>query len=206
MHRAFRDLHGLRFLQIGANDGQRNDPIFSFIRAFGWHGTLVEPNLDFVVKLESLHRRAPRIRIVPAAIAEGRATRPFYRIDASIPGLPNFAQGLATLDYNRILTACRDLGLSDSGIVQDMIDVIVWSDLDPESRLAETEVLVIDAEGYDLTLLRLWDWQRVRPPIVHFEHACADPAEYRHFLGELSGYGYDYVVEGDNTTAFLPLH
>jgi len=41
------------FAQIGANDGQRNDPINTYVRKYGWSGILIEPQpkvFDALVK------------------------------------------------------------------------------------------------------------------------------------------------------------
>src|SRR5687767_667926 len=34
------------FVQIGANDGRRGDPVFQFIRQYRWRGLLLEPQPD----------------------------------------------------------------------------------------------------------------------------------------------------------------
>jgi hypothetical protein len=33
----------VRFIQIGANDGIKNDPVHAFIKKYYWTGILVEP-------------------------------------------------------------------------------------------------------------------------------------------------------------------
>ena len=37
------------FIQIGANDGQWNDPIYKFIRRDRWSGILIEPQKLFLI-------------------------------------------------------------------------------------------------------------------------------------------------------------
>lgn len=41
----------IQFVQIGANDGQWNDPIYKFIRRDKWTGLLIEPQKDIYNRL-----------------------------------------------------------------------------------------------------------------------------------------------------------
>lgn len=206
LHRAFSRLENLCFVQVGANDGQRNDPIAGLIQRFNWHGTLIEPRMEYFSKLQNLHGKNPALRIVQAAIADRQSVMPLFYIDPTEPNLPDFAGGLSTLDRSRIDEACRDLGLPPSAILQEEIRALRWQDLDPETPLSKTNVLVIDTEGLDITLLRLWDWNQSLPSVVHFEHACAQSDDYYSFIRKIRGYGYEIVTEGGDTTAFLPSH
>ena len=45
------DSPGFYFLDIGANDGVTNDPIFPFIEERGWRGLAVEPDPEPAPKL-----------------------------------------------------------------------------------------------------------------------------------------------------------
>ena len=203
LHRTFPSLVGRRFIQVGANDGRLEDPLNQPIRQFGWTGTLIEPRGVFSAKLARLHAGQPGIRIVPAAIAEQRGHRKLFYIAPETPHLPDFAAGLATLDRTRIETACRDLGIASEQIREETVDAIRWQDLEPATPLAATEILVLDTEGYDTVLLRLWPWSTCRPAVVHFEHACVSPAEHQAMLGDLRGRGYEIVTDGGDTTAYI---
>lgn len=204
LHRAFDDLRGLRFIQVGANDGQMSDPIAPLIKSFHWQGALIEPRPRFAGQLRRLHGHNAALRIVQAAIAAQRGRQILYYLDASAPGLPEFANGLATLERTRIETACRDLQLPADRIREETIETLRWQDLEPDTLLAETDVLVTDVEGMDIPLLRLWDWTRALPGVVHFEHSCAPREDYHAFLEELCTRGYEIVTEGGDTTAFRP--
>ncbi|HET6992529.1 MAG TPA: hypothetical protein VFJ43_14445, partial [Bacteroidia bacterium] len=43
------------FVQIGSNDGKKNDPLHSYIRKNGWKGILVEPDPANFKKLVSYY-------------------------------------------------------------------------------------------------------------------------------------------------------
>jgi hypothetical protein len=202
--RAFADPRGRRFIQVGANDGSREDPLQMPIRQLGWTGTLIEPRAVFCAQLRRRYANRPDLRIVQAAIAEAQGAQTLYFLDPTTPRLPDFAAGLATLDRQRLETACRDLGLDAGQIREETITTLGWADLEPATHLDATEILVLDTEGHDAVLLSQWPWSRSRPAVVHFEHACLGPDAHHAVLDDLRGRGYQIVIEGGDTTAFLP--
>jgi hypothetical protein len=205
LHQSFQNLRELQFIQVGANDGKRCDPLFPFIRDYGWKGTLIEPRKVFFQALQKLHGNNPAIRLVQAAITEDLSDRHLYFINPNLKGLPDWTLGLATLDKQRLEKACSELGLSNESICEEMIQCLPWEGLQPGTNLSLTDVLVVDAEGYDLTLLNLWNWTQRRPKIIHFEHACSPLQDYFDFLKKASCLGYAMVTHGVDTTLFLPL-
>lgn len=203
--RSFSSLNHLRFIQVGANDGSRQDPIVGLIRDFKWSGILVEPREPFIQSLKNRYAHRPEIRPVHAAITADCSHSTLYYINPAIPGLPDWTPGLATLDRERIRSACRDLGLSFEAVLEEKVPCLTWEKLLHDYGTEQTDVLVLDTEGFDVPLLNLWDWENRRPRVVHFEHACTAPDKYHDLVERLHRYGYESVTEGPDTTFFLPL-
>lgn len=204
LHRSGLHRSPVRFIQIGANDGQRYDPIAQHIRDRGWSGTLIEPRGLYFRALKQRYADHPRIRLVQAALAADRSERTLYYIESNESVLPDWVHGLATLERQRIENACRELGLPPESIHGETVPCIRWKDLEPATRLDETDLLVLDAEGYDIPLLNLWDWEHHRPRIVHFEHACGPEKDYFELLSKLRALGYESVADACDTTLYLP--
>src|SRR5262245_27368062 len=77
-----RALHpGFFFVNIGANDGVSNDPIYPFLREHAWRGIVVEPFAPLLEELRSNYRDFSGIIFEQAAIAA--APRPFYYLPVS---------------------------------------------------------------------------------------------------------------------------
>lgn len=198
------DPRHLTFLQIGAHDGIRNDPIYRWIVECGWRGTLVEPMPDFAATLRRLHAGRTDVCVVEAAITVDRNATPLplYRVDPSLPGLPPWAQGLTTLDPERMRQAARDLDISPESFLR-----VPVTTMDPAALLAglvspSPDIVVIDTEGYDIRLARALLQAGCRPTILHFEHACCTPEDRFALLRELTDSGYETVSFGADTTAF----
>ena len=64
------------------------------------------------------------------------------------------------------------------------------------------DLLHIDAEGYDLELLKLFDFERITPPIVRFEHVHLSRSDWDEAVRLLARYGYRVLREEYDTTAY----
>lgn len=198
----FPALHGLRFLQIGGHDGVRNDPIHRWIRDCGWTGCVVEPMPDFADRLRKLHAQRPGIRVLECAIADNPGSTLLYRIDSPGTDLPEWAEGVATLDRARAVEAAQALGLSADALVTQSVTSITMAELLSRFRSPGPDIVVIDTEGYDIRLASALLDQGCRPTLLHFEHACAPASDWWPLLQRLHGLGYDVAIHGADTTAY----
>jgi methyltransferase, FkbM family len=202
IHWLFPDLHGLRILQIGANDGVRNDPLYPWIRDYRWSGCLVEPMPDFAARLRQLHDQSPGIEIVEAAVGINGGSAVLHYIDPSLTGLPTWASGLATLDPNRARDAAVSLGLSPANVLTRSVAMITVQELLARFDPTEPQLVAIDTEGFDIKLATVLLEAGCRPRILHFEHACVSASERWAFVQHLHALDYETVSFGGDTTAF----
>ncbi len=192
--------HGGRvnFIQIGANDGLRNDPLRPLIVRDDWQGVFVEPlpTVFPLLKRNYAYLNRPGLIFVNAAVTcAGAGNLPFWSLD------PNYLATLpleVRLDYQRKASFNRNHVLG-----------FLPPDLEPEKVLQSTPVpclgpgeilqrhlprrplhlLAIDVEGYEGTLIPGIDFSVVAPEAVFFEveHLGADRQRvYDH----LQRYGY----------------
>ena len=202
--RLFPDLIGLVFIQVGANDGQRVDPIHHFVKRHQWSGVLVEPVPELFRALTKTYSCNSRLQLVQAAVDLQSGQRPIFhlRTDLSRP-LPDWAWGLATFDLNQLRGTIRQLGLTDEAITSTEVATITWSALWERVPSKRCDVLVVDTEGYDVTLLRGAELATRRPRVVHFEHALISLTDRLSFYQELMSAGYEIATDGPDTTAWL---
>jgi FkbM family methyltransferase len=196
--KTFRSLENLRFLQIGANDGRRNDPICRLVDRFDWHGVFVEPDPAMMARLQE-HRPGPRFVHVPFAVARQTGRLVFYGMQGE--GLPEFANGLGTLSRERIEDAAKHLEKFQPRIVETEIDCLSVSDL-----LAKVgtgfDVCVIDVEGLDYEIVRLLAESNALPAVVHYEHKCLSEQDRDAGFHLLMKRGYNLLVSEDDCTAY----
>ncbi len=196
-------LCGLAFVQVGANDGRRADPLARFIDPCKWSGLMLEPLPHNFTGLERQRGGNPRLTLRQAAVDSARGKRTIYDLRPGLPGLPDWAGGLASFDRSRVVTAARELGLDDQDVVAYEVDTITWDEVWRTFGERCCDLLVLDTEGYDIALLRMAGLAARRPRLIHFEHACVSADERFTFYRELVALGYDITTQGGDTTANL---
>src|SRR5580700_9172972 len=77
--RVFPSLDRLNFIQVGANDGVRGDPIRRYITACEWSGLLIEPLPALFAELQRNNAGNPRLDFPNAAVADRAGERPLYK-------------------------------------------------------------------------------------------------------------------------------
>ena len=68
------------FVQIGSNDGMKNDPLNKYIRKNGWQGILVEPDLTNFRKLINNYAQVNGLIFENVGIGPERGEMLFYRL------------------------------------------------------------------------------------------------------------------------------
>jgi FkbM family methyltransferase len=203
LHR-FPVLENLNFIQVGANDGRRADPIAAYLEPCAWSGLMFEPLAANFAALERRHGKNPRLRLHRAAVDTVAGRRLVYDIDrAAHPSLPDWAYGLGSFSRERELTASQELGLGENAVIAEEIATLAWDDVWRDFGPRRCDLLVLDTEGYDVTLLRAAGLAQRRPCMIHFEHACVPANERLAFYRELIDLGYELATDEPDTTAWL---
>jgi len=202
LHRAFSTFEGIRFLQIGAHDGIRNDPLNPLLRRWNWPGVRVEPHPAYFAALQ--RQTLPGVEVLQAAVTPEDGSFELYFIDPAQLGLPDWSAGLATLDHEKIIQSCSFLNLPESAIRKTTVEGLSWKTLLDRLKHPKIDLLCLDVEGMDVPLLRQWDFNRHRPPTVFFEHGRAETNEKWQLYQSLAEFGYEITTEGADTAAFLP--
>ena len=68
------------FVQVGSNDGKKNDPLYTHIRQKGWKGILVEPDPINFTKLKETYNNQSGLIFENTGIAPESGTLVFYKL------------------------------------------------------------------------------------------------------------------------------
>jgi FkbM family methyltransferase len=199
---AIRDLMArepdIFFLQIGAHDGVSYDPIHDYVRQFHWKGLLVEPQPAIFQKLTENYAAEKQLLFENSAIAPQDGTIELHC----------FAHASAE-DHASMLTSTRKhyLALNGDGH-RGALKTITVPALSLESLLAKHRVervnlLQIDTEGFDFEIIKMIDFQRIKPEIIHYENNFLNrrqKSECSRILGEQN---YSLLNLGIDTIAYL---
>jgi FkbM family methyltransferase len=186
-------------VQIGANDGTAGDPLVEGFRKSRWSGLLVEPVPHLYELLVARYRDRPEVQTERAAISTRDGEAPLYRL-RTVPGqTPEWFNQLATLDREVLLKHRSSIPEIDSLLIEERVPTVRLDTLLARHGISRIDLLVIDAEGYDLEILRTLDLTRFRPTLLMFEHQHLSENDKQASFALLRTAGYDFreTPEGD---------
>jgi FkbM family methyltransferase len=170
----------VNFVQIGANDGLRNDPFREFIVQKGWKGILVEPLPDVLALLKrnyAAHRN--KLRFVNAAITATDGSMTFFGFSEN---LLNSLSIEKRLDYQRKASFSRTHvehyvpQQHRWGITETQVQCLSMTSLLQQHWNGEPiHLLAIDAEGHEPNIIKAIDFDTFKPETIFYEsHTLGD--------------------------------
>lgn len=187
------------FIQIGANNGIDFDDFYAMVVHHDLDGLVVEPIPDYFQALRYAYARHPKVVPINAAVHPTATSMAMYRVDPSSVTI-NWQHGLASFDRNHLLRH----EVPENAIVEEKVDCLSFAKLleyVPAGR--HIDVLAIDTEGFDAEILRMIDFDRIRPNIIRFESKHMDESDLVHFTSLLNSIGYDVLSQDLDCLAIL---
>jgi FkbM family methyltransferase len=195
------------FVNVGANDGVSNDPIYPFIVTYGWRGIAVEPNERMFARLKQNLGRFPGVVFENAAVAERSGTRDFYLVEDDVPESLSWVHQNGSLHEGYLR---KTIGLMrtyefrgpvpadlESKIRKSTVPCLSFDDLMRKHGAERVDFLNVDTEGNDYQLIRTIDLERWRPSVIFFEDTTMTPEELRETEQRLHGLGYSLLDKYD---------
>ncbi len=210
----------LRIVQVGANDGRINDPLYTIIKRHvdSTSILLIEPQVEVVEFLRdnySFHREA----IIWSGAIGATDRLSFYRlmpefydifIKRYLEDSPSYRvpSGFTSTNYDHVLKHIAGnlpKDLSPEDVIEEVsyrcapllsvIDSIGWSD-------RSIDVLQVDAEGGDDEVLYASSLSTTSPVIINYEHLHLGRERQYDLTNYLGRLGYKYVIyDSANTMA-----
>lgn len=158
-----------RFLQIGSNDGIRDDHLRKHILSHGLHGLMVEPNPGPFARLQSLYSKTEGIVLANCAVGPEVGQRNLYVFaDQEEKGVP--LDLYSAFDRQQLERVKHRNGYR-SAIRSILVEVQTIHNLIDRYGLQDASLLIIDTEGYDFEILKSIDLQVFQPRLIQMEHS-----------------------------------
>ena len=212
-----RGRDSIRFLQIGTNDGLINDPIIKFIVRDKWQGVRVEPLNAPLVYLNFLHGGNDGVKPVQCLIGAETGSAELFQVSFS---KKRWATGIASMDrsnlqrmvdngyikskankYNEALPADKK-----DWIISETLEIREINQFISEHFKAGLEILQMDVEGLDHSLIMALNLQIHSPSIIAFEIMHLSPKELEQCESKLKGHGYSIIISGGDMLAYKSDH
>lgn len=193
------------FVQIGANDGMRYDPIHGLITKAKEKvaGICIEPVDEYFKELQNTYKDFPAIKLMRAAIHNTRTEALIYKMSNGVIDVEERLKGMASFDKTNFT---KD-GIPESMIVTEQVPCLSFSELIAQENVKKLHLLQIDAEGYDLQIIRSIDFESIKPRVINFEHrweyGLQPQEEIFSVFKVLVDSGYQIVLNGNDALAYL---
>ncbi len=199
------------FIQIGAADGKRADPIYHFVKRYKWEGILVEPLPDVFELLKKNYNNVSGLNFENVAISEKNEIREMSRIPLSAVEenrVPRWAFGISSLVPEKTVFSHKNSSkevfenLQKEKITENVKCITLKSLLD-KYKIKEIDVLQIDTEGYDVNIINQINFSEFKPKVINFEWQWLIEKEKDSITKHLTSFGYFLYNCGEDMLASL---
>lgn len=198
LERRARQAGRLRFVQIGANDGVRFDDLYRFATSHTASGLVVEPISIYFERLSLNYHDYPAIVPVRAALHPTLDQATMYYVDPAKAGdLPDWTAGIASLDA----THHQRSGVNSEQMISEIVPCKPLMTLLKEYGIDELDYLQVDAEGFDAEVIRMIDFETIRPAWIRFERTHLSEGDREDVRVRLKSAGYRVRSRGTGTDA-----
>lgn len=177
-------------VQIGAFDGVSFDPLWPVLRDMRLRTLRVEPHPTYFTQLALLHQKDAHVTCENVAIADRDGEVTLYYIEP-FAGMPPWAAGVST-----VMRGVNWLERFPGRIRSVQVRAARFRTLLERTAFPFPDVLVVDAEGYDLAIVE----QALAlgtPRIVTFEIVCLANGLAR-AKQLMEPHGYRLLASGDD--------
>jgi FkbM family methyltransferase len=185
-------------VQIGASDGERNDPLRNYILKYPGliNAVLVEPLPDAVENLQKLYQGSQYVKICHAALSYVDGKQKIYSV---VKDCPYMADQLSSFDRNHLL----DNGVKSKHIETIEVDTVRLESLYSKYNLQSVDLFQIDTEGFDKEIVKmlLKMPSSFHPEAINFEHLHVPENELSHLCQLLQDAGYGFARSDWDTFA-----
>lgn len=189
------------FIQVGANNGVRYDPIFRVVNEMNIEGIVIEPIKEYYDELIKNYSKNSGVIPVNVAIYSENTNLAIYRVSKN-SDLPDWANGIASLDPNHH----KKTKIPEVNMIKETVQGITFEVLIKDYNINRVDFLQIDTEGYDYNILKLFPFDKFKPKLIHFEHSLENGnmsfEQYDEIHSMLIRMGYRTIMNINDTICY----
>jgi FkbM family methyltransferase len=189
------------FIEIGAYDGESNDPIYKLVKRFRWSGVLIEPQKDQFDLLIKNYQGVDGLYFENIAIAEKDGTKSFFGVRST--EYDNNTHGQLNSFKKDVILKHRHLVKNlDERIYETKVKSLTLASLVKKYSIIKLNVISIDTEGFDFEIIKQIDFNSLKPEIIIFEHKHLGQEDQISCFSYLKDNGYEVMVGRYNSLAY----
>jgi FkbM family methyltransferase len=199
------------FIQIGANDGITGDDLRHYIEKYSWHGILVEPVPYVFERLKKNYNGFSNLIFENSGISCQSGFANFYSISENDLENNNLFDNYHTYKIDQLSSFDKKTIMKHSYmhpnfedlIIEIEIPVLNIHDLMEKYQVTQLDLLQVDTEGFDFEILKIFDFEKIAPKIVIFEHQHLKHREYKGLIRKLRKSGYKSYKNNFDTVSIF---
>jgi FkbM family methyltransferase len=185
------------FVQIGAFDGQMDDPASEYVRMGKMKCLLVEPIETSFQKLKTFYEGKPNVHLVQAAIGHSDGNIVMFKVKPGVKSDTIFSGGWTSFDKAHLLKH----KVPENEIEQVSVACLSLKSLLAKFHLRKVDVLQIDTEGFDAEIVKMALMLDDVPECINFENAHLSLETKSELYDLLTRTGYLFSHDRGNTLA-----
>lgn len=190
------------FVQIGANDGVTDDPIYKLVSEHKLKGLLVEPLPDVFELLKKNYENNNLVKAVNLAVHPTAKNMSLYRIKEE-EFLGKAASGKSSFSKEHLLKWKKKVDNLEELIIEEKVNCLHLMELLTQENINQVDLMQIDVEGFDFEVIKMIDFDKIKPSIIHYEHDHLSIDDTKSCLELLVKQGYKILSEKNDTIAYL---
>lgn len=187
------------FIQIGSNDGVRNDPIHEYVIKYNWRGILIEPVKYLFDRLLINYQNRQGLIFENVAISNKNEIRSLYRVNELETG-PGTLWGSFSKEHIQQLVERHD---TRKAVVAEEVRCISFHELIKKHNVKKIDLLHIDAEGCDYEILKQIDFAEIKPQMILYENQSLIQDDQQQSVDFLQKAGYYVIQKSADNFAYL---
>jgi len=183
-------------VQIGANDGYFDDPLYSFLKSNpNAKGILVEPQLKPFESLKDLYGDRDSLGLINAAVADSNGKLTLWKPQLSLPE-DKFGDSLARINpvqIDSIMNRHPIRKIKGYSLASEEVEAVTLQRVFDESGIEPSivDIFFCDTEGADIGIVNQLIDSGARPKLLQYEHILAIDDEVAMLNRRLLALGYD---------------
>ena len=190
-----------KFIQVGANDGMSFDHLYDFVVKRDSKGIVIEPLKEFFQKLElNYFKFKDIIKINKAVHPTSKEVYIYKVVENALSKYPLWVQGSASFDSEHLKKLNIDSkDISKLTVICDNLMNIYIQNY----HFTLVDYLQIDTEGFDFEVLKMIDFNLLKPSIIKYEHTNLNKIDLTKSIRLLRDNGYFIFYETEDIIACL---
>lgn len=189
--------YSFNFIQVGANDGVSFDFLYDFVIQRNSEGLVIEPVKEYFDELVENYKDYPKIIKVNKAVHTSEKTIEIHKISPnSVVNYPDWVKGIASLDAEHH----KKTGINSYDIIKEVVVADSLMNIINQYLFSKKlNYFQVDTEGFDFEVIKMIDFNTIRPTIIKYEHANLTNQNQNDLLLLLKNNGYFVFNELSDT-------